>query len=145
MKSESELIEIPEFDMEPIVFLEGGRGIGDTEMVISDICHDKNITYYILDDLYSDPEKIMAVKYLKPKSIIMGTTGVYKDKIEKVIKVFLEAKHLPEKVFFTMGEDVGVIIDLIEKVKAIKPDLQLFRIYPCSRMSKFKSVHCCKI
>ena len=75
-------------DLGPIAFLEGGSGLEECEDFIYRRCIVRDIDCWKLDSLYEYPEKMMAIQYLRPKTIIVGTTGVYKDKIQKIVEHF---------------------------------------------------------
>lgn len=88
--------------MEDIVFFEGQQGIGG--LIQEDY---KSITKYrgmfnciLLDDLYTNPEKVISVMYIKPKYIYLNTTGLFIDKIDMIMGFYKISEYLPYGVIF---------------------------------------------
>ena len=128
MKQIDDYIIQPDYDFEPYCVLEGGSGFIDMEQDIIDRCNHKHITCWAIDDLYDNPERIKAIKYLKPKTIILGTTGTYVDKLSKIIEFFSKLNYFPDNVIFTMGEDY--FYGLMKKAKIKNPKIKFYKMYP---------------
>lgn len=128
IKVMEEILEQPDYDFEPYCILEGGQGLSNTEEVFVDKCNYMHIKNWVLDNLYEDPEKIKAIKYLKPKTIILGTTGTYADKLNKIKEIFAKLNYFPNHVMFTMGEDY--FYELMNLARIKNPIIKFYRIYP---------------
>ena len=126
----SKLLKIDLFEFEPYCFLEGGTGLNDCEQKVSDTLYRKHITSWILDDLYDKPERLIALKFLKPKTIFLGTTGVYQDKVNNLKEVFKIAEHIPDNIVFTIGDTETNFWELIDMAKATNPKVRFFDLYP---------------
>ncbi len=96
------------YDLEPIAFLEGGKGLDNMEKFIFRKCQFKDIDYWLLDELYEKPERVYALKYLKPKTLVIGTTGVYKEKLDNLIEIFfsLEITSVENIILVSDSEEV---------------------------------------
>lgn len=110
----------------PVVILEGGLGLPDTERDCKLYLQDRDIDLFVLDDLYNKPERILAIQYLKPKLIIFGSTCTYEDELKNVIELYKTINYVPDIVAITHGKDESTIIKLIKQAKEIKPELQAY-------------------
>lgn len=90
---------------EPFCVLNGQKGLHDTERNLVKQLNQRNIEVFVLDDLFKDTEKLKAIKYLKPKTLVLGTTGTYREDLDKTKDLFKSIGYYPENVIFTMGED----------------------------------------
>lgn len=111
---ESKFVDLSEFGT--IAFLNGQSGLHESENAFYKYIVGRHDYPIVLDDLFNDPKKIKAIKYLNPQTIVIGTTGTYRAKIDLVVNEFKKLKWLPKKAIFTMGEeyfydflDAGVI------------------------------------
>lgn len=100
---EKEFIDIR--DLGTVCLINGQRWLHETEDAIYRYLVEKREYPLVLDDLFENPKKIAAIKYYNPTTIIMGSTGVYQSKINKVLSEFNKLKWLPKNVVFTMGEE----------------------------------------
>lgn len=101
---EREHIEISELGT--ICIINGQRWLHDTEQAVYEfLVNDRNTYPMVLDNLFEQPEKIKAIKYYNPDTIMLGTTGVYRDKINLVLNEFTKLEWLPKNALFTMGEE----------------------------------------
>lgn len=117
-------VEIDWTEAEPIVVLEGGIGLNDTERDIVDHLFKYRLYPVVLENLYEEPEKIIALKYIKPKTIMLSTTGTYRDELDHCIEMFKIADHLPDNVIIGIGEDA--LWSTIRHFRKIKPDMKFF-------------------
>ncbi len=110
-----------DYDMEPIAFLEGGKGLNDTEDFIYKKCLRRNIEVWKIDDLYENPRRLVALQFLEPKTIILGTTGVYRDKLDDLIELFFTLKLKGLENIVICMDSSGVLEDQFSKLpKEIK-------------------------
>lgn len=113
-----------DYSLEPIAFLEGGKGLNDDEEFIHKTCFHNRIDTWVLDDLYSKPERIAALKFLKPKTLILGTTGVYKDELNRLIDLFFGMEiTCIENIILTLDSEDVLYKHLIKlpNVRFLKP------------------------
>lgn len=123
-------VKIDPFQFEPFVFLEGGRGLNDCESKVSKQLFNEGFDVWVLDDLYSNPDKLVAIKFLKPKTIFIGTTGVYKKDLSHLKEVFKVCEYIPDNLVLTVSNTENHISDLIEIAKATNPKFRVFELYP---------------
>lgn len=123
-------LKIDLFEFEPYCFLEGGTGLNDCEDKASRIIFSKKLDMWIIDDLYSKPDRLLALRYLKPKTIFLGTTGVYKKDLDYLKKIFSVAEYIPDNIVFTIGDTERHFWDLIKVAKATNPKVRFFDLYP---------------
>jgi len=79
--------KIFDYDKEPFMFLEGGMGLNDKEESIYKKMVSGNYECWSLEQLYDMPHRLGSIPYLKPKTLIFGTTGVYVDNLNKLIEL----------------------------------------------------------
>lgn len=120
-----------DYSLEPIAFLEGGKGLNNCETFIHKTCFHKGLDMWLLDDLYSKPERIAALKFLKPKTLILGTTGVYEDKLNQLIDLFFDMEITSiENIILTLDSEDVLYKHLVKlpKVKFLKP-MQVYSFF----------------
>ncbi len=107
MKKKKEEISL-NYDLEPIAFLEGSKGLDNMEKFIYRKCQYRDIDCWLLDELYVKPDRVYALKYLNPKTLVIGTTGVYKEKLDKLIEIFfsLEITSVENIILVSNSEEV---------------------------------------
>ena len=111
----------------PVVFLEGGLGLLEEAEHLVQMLVNHHIYPFVFEELYDNPELLVTLKWIKPKTIVLGTTGVYRDKIDHCVSCFRIAEHIPDNVIFLLGED-----DMkkeIAEFKALKPSMRVFSIH----------------
>lgn len=115
------------YKFEPIIILNGQSGLHDTERAFYNKCVKDSVDITIIDNVFEDQEKIKAIKYLKPKTIMVGTTGTYAEELSESKEMFKSMGYIPENVIFTMGEDYfhSIINDIRDKTT-----IKTFRIEP---------------
>lgn len=118
-----------DYEHEPIAIIEGGKGLNDTERLIEKRCQDRNIEHYVLDGLYENPRKVMAIMYLKPKTIVFGTTGTYREDVEHLIALLKIGEHIPDIICISIGEELGVIRDALLYAKSKNENLKAFTVF----------------
>lgn len=92
-------------DMGEFCFINGQRFLHETEEAFYKWLVSNGFTPLVLDDLFEHPEKITAIKLFNPSTIVLGTTGTYKEKIDKVLLAFEQLNWLPKNAIFTMGSE----------------------------------------
>ena len=76
-----------EYANEPFMFLEGGSGLNEKEEEVYKRLVKNNIEAWSLENLYKKPERLASIQFLKPKTLIFGTTAVYQDKLDILIEL----------------------------------------------------------
>lgn len=122
-----EELRIPNIEFSPFMILEGQLYLNGTEEFIEELCIKSKIKHIVLTGLYDEPEQIKQIDTFKPKSIVLGTTGVYHESLKKILDVFATCKHLPDNIFVTMGEEV--LCGVIRKYKEIKPSMKVYKVF----------------
>lgn len=122
------LTSILDYNKQPFAFLEGGLGLNDQEKYLSKGLFDRGFEIYVLEELYDKPKKLASLKFLDVKTIIMGTTGVFKDKLEILVDLFfsLELKTL-ENIVFTLDTE-RVMGKAMSKIKELNPNIKFYKI-----------------
>lgn len=118
-------MEREEFDIQAstgIVFLNGQQYLHDTEEALYRYLIKKGHYSLVIDDLFNYPKRLQSLKYLNIDTIIVGTTGTYRDKIDKVFSAFKKLKWMPKNVIFTMGEEY---FD-----ELLNSDVRCYKLYP---------------
>ena len=100
--------------MEQIVFLNGTSGYED---IIGVEKLQRNFNCILFDDLYEKPEKLVALKFLKPEYLYINTTGLFRDKINSLVDYFLIAEFLPKGVIFGSENSVMALLGLARDLK----------------------------
>ena len=112
---------------EPIVMLEGGIGLTDEQDTFMEIMCKNFIYPIVLDDLYKNPSKIISLKFIQPKTIMLGTTGLFKQDIEHCFEMLKIAECVPDNVVFFFGEEK--MRKYIDYFKQINENLKVFTIF----------------
>ena len=91
------------WDYEPFCILEGGLGLNDIENDLRKKLNKANAQLWVIEDLYDNPQRIGALQFLKPKTLIFGTTGIYHNKLDTLFKM-ADALNLDsvERVYLTL-------------------------------------------
>lgn len=84
--------------MEQVIFLEGESG-SDHREAVNELSRRYNCL--IFDELYVKPQKLAALKFLNPEYIYIGTTGMFKEKIDVLIEMFDAVGWVPNNVIFS--------------------------------------------
>lgn len=126
MKTEPEFIDT--YEMGEFCFINGQLGLHETEEALYQYLVDKRCYPLVIDDLFNYPKRIAAIKYFNPKTVILGTTGTYKGKMDAVFTEFNKLKWLPKNAIFTMGEQYFWDI--------IKLGVTGYKLYPYMRHFK---------
>lgn len=107
-----------------IAFLDG-TDLPETEHAIFKSFTDRNFTeVWSLENLYEFPERILALKYLKPQTIVTGTTAVMADKLNWLVDAFIEISHIPDNIILTHGGEY--FIRLIKDLMKEKPSIRVY-------------------
>lgn len=101
MKDGKTLID---YNLEPFAFLNGGSGLDREDRMLHCRMINKSMISWELSDLYDKPHRFVSLNFLRPKTIIFGTTGVY----TKQINVLLE---LAEGLNLSSVENVVLTLD----------------------------------
>lgn len=107
------------YSYEPIMIINGQEGLHDTEEIFYKKCVSKRVDIWVLDNVFKDGHKLGAIPFLKPKTILLGTTGTYKQDLDDAKELFVKLGFIPDNVFFTMGEDY--FYRIIEELRKVKP------------------------
>ena len=127
-------IEIPNYEFSPFLILEGGRSLHDGERYLVKSLNYWNADNWVIDNLYEDPSRLAAMQFLKPKTIILGTTGVYREKLEILIDLFFSLKlDYIENVILTISAE-DVLWGEIKKLKKINKKVKFFTLESCPSM-----------
>lgn len=114
----------------PIAFLEGGLGLNDNEKKLAEYLSSSwgLSSVHVIDELYDNPRKLAAISFLDIKTIVIGTTGVYRDDLNFLIDFFktLEIKTIKNVIFAVSAEDV-LYKEAIEFKKDF-PDCTFFKL-----------------
>lgn len=102
MEKELEIIDASKMD--EFCFINGQVGLHETEEAIYKYLVARQCYPLVLDGLFDNPGRIKAIKYFNPKTVILGSTGTYKAKMDKVLWEFKKLNWLPQNAIFTMGE-----------------------------------------
>lgn len=97
------------FEYESFMFLEGQYGLPDMIDEIYGIISGKRLETWIIQDIFSKPERIKAIPYLNPSVIIFQTTMMSRDKIEKIIKYLESKKWSPKEIWQIVPNDRPIV------------------------------------
>jgi hypothetical protein len=127
-------IVIPYYDFQPFCVLEGGSGLNDCERYLVKSLNHYNVDNWVIDDLYDKPRRLGAVQFLTPKTLVMGTTGVYRDKLNQLIDLFfsLEITGL-ENIILTLDSEDVFWFEMGEIKKRI-PNIKFWGLYSVPSM-----------
>ena len=106
MKSTSH--ELSEFDFNKagnIAIINGQQGLHTTEHMLFKALVRGNHQPIVIDELFAFPERIKVLKLMNIETVVLGTTGTYRDKLDKAIAAFEKMDWLPKNAIFTMGEN----------------------------------------
>lgn len=103
MKTQEDFVSL--HSLGDFAIIDGQNGLSGTEEYFYKNLVQRNHYPLVLDDLFTNPTKIKALKIFKPDTIVLGTTGVYREKIDRVMAEFIKLKWLPKNAVFTMGEE----------------------------------------
>lgn len=107
-----------------IVFVEGGQGLNDAEEYLYQHLVGRGYYPIVLENVYDNPRQLISLMYLQPRTIVLGTTGVYRDEIDQCIEYFKIAEFIPDCVLFSFGEDK--LRHLIREMLVKKPTMQIY-------------------
>lgn len=131
MKNKKNLATVPNYDFESFCVLEGQKSLNDTEKYFIKSCNYHNCTNWVLDDLYENPRKLMAVFFLRPKTIVLGTTGIYKEKLDVLIDLFFSQESdfgWLENIIFTLDSE-NLFRSEMKKIKKLNPNIKFWDFY----------------
>lgn len=131
MKKTQNLATVPNYDFEPFCVLEGQKGLNDTERYFIRSCNEWNYENWVLDDLYENHRKLMAVFFLRPKTIILGTTGIYREKLDALTDLFFSYESdfsWLENIIFTLDSE-GIFRSEIKKIKELNSNIKFWDFY----------------
>ncbi len=120
-------IKIPDFKLGPFMILEGGRGLDGLEEEIHHLLIKAGNDVWVLDDLYEKGERLASIGFLKPKTIILGTTGLYKEKLGRLIDLFFDLElDSIENVILTLNSEDALHYQM-EKLKILNRGVKFFK------------------
>lgn len=114
----------------PVVFLEGGLGLTNEGEDLVKFLVNQRIYPFVFEELYDNPELLITLKWIKPKTIVLGTTGVYREQINQCFEVFKLAECVPDNIVFLFGEET--MGNEINYFKVLNPKMRVFTIYVLS-------------
>lgn len=128
MGKKENTVSILDYNKEPFVFLEGGTGLNDLERCVSHGLFNRGYEVYILDNLYENYRKLVSIQFLDVKTIILGTTGVYREKLNVLLDLFfsLELNKL-ENIILTLRTD-EVLYKEMKMLKKKYPNIKFWEI-----------------
>lgn len=126
MENESKTNTINLALAEPYCILNGQPDLHEAEMDLYRYLVSKNHIVNVLDNLFDEPEKLKSLLLLKPKTLVLGTTGVYADSLRRAIEAFKDLGYIPDNVIFTMGEEI--LSGLARKLKKSKPGMKFYGV-----------------
>lgn len=101
-----------------IAFLNGQSGLHETEAMFFKYLASRNYNnMLIVDNLFTYPKRIKVLKLMGVDTIVVGTTGAYRDKFDRVFDEFKKLKYLPKTALVTMGE--GAFWEYKDKVEIL--------------------------
>lgn len=109
-----------------IAILDGQSGLPETENNFYKWLVKRNHEVLVITDLFNHPERVKALKLFDIDTVVLGTTGTYRDKINTALEAFKKLKWLPKNAVFTMGEDY--FHDFLQA------GVKGYKIYPMSSM-----------
>lgn len=123
------LVSILDFKKQPFVFLEGGTGLNIHEEYISLGLFNRGYDVYVLDNLYEKTRKLASIQFLEVKTIILGTTGVYRDKLNILLDLFfsLELENL-ENIILTLSSTEYVLWNEMKILKKKYKNVKFWEI-----------------
>ena len=102
--------------MKQLVFLDGTPGLDSQSRENFDTLKRK-FNCMIFDNLYEKPEKLVAMKFLKPEFIHVNTTNTFKEKNDHLLEHFKIAEHIPEGVIFANEMTAMAFLGLARELK----------------------------
>lgn len=88
-----------------IAFLNGQEGMHETESALFKRLASFNFqNIYCIDDLFNHPERLKVLPLLNIETIVLGTTGTYRDKLDMVFDAFEKLNWKPKNALITMGD-----------------------------------------
>lgn len=123
------LVSILDFKKQPFVFLEGFTGLNIHEEYISLGLFNRGYDVYVLDNLYEKTRKLASIQFLEVKTIILGTTGVYRDKLNILLDLFfsLELENL-ENIILTLSSTEYVLWNEMKILKKKYKNVKFWEI-----------------
>lgn len=116
-------LELPIADLihfAPIALLNGQLGLDDDIRDLANLCAEHNIEYYKIDNLFEDLTQLTLLSEKQVKTVVLGTTGFFRDELNNAINYFKTLSYLPIHVFFTFGSDY--FQPLTKHMKQFYPD-----------------------
>lgn len=138
-----ELIDLLKFENQPVMILEGGLGLNENEKYIYKKMVDVGIEVWSIEQLYKFPERLASINFLKPKTVIFGTTAVYRDNLN-ILFDLVDSLNLEsiEKVILTLAtEDEYFVTKKLKDLKGYFPKLEFFKLmyfFPCDENPKIQ-------
>lgn len=106
--------------MRTIVHLEGQPVIDHSSYVEDSLDCEQQINKFnhiVLDNLYEDFAKLVAVKYINPDYIHIKTSGLYKEKIDILIDLFESLEYIPKSIIFYNENSAMTLLGLARELK----------------------------
>lgn len=126
MKNE---IIIPYHQFSPFCILEGGEGLADCERYLVRSLNEYNSRNWVLDGLYKDPSRLASIQFLKPKTIIFGTTGVYAEKLNILIDLFFALDFSSLENVIMLRDTEYEVYKHLKILKGKMPNVKFWNLY----------------
>lgn len=101
--------------MKTVLFLDGRYG-SDYEDNIKNL-QERGYKTQLLDELYENPEKLAQIPEIDPDFIFIGTTGMYADERQMLIKKFRELNYVPKAVMFFNDYAAEIYVGIARELK----------------------------
>ena len=105
--------------MKTIIFLEGQKVL-DHKNFVSDETEGytkDDFNSIVLDNLYEDFGKLVAVKFIKPEYIHIRTTGLMYEKLNVLVDLFESLDYVPKNIIFGSERSVMSLLGLARELK----------------------------
>jgi len=120
--------EIPNSQWQPFMFLEGGVGFNDLEEDMFHAVIGSHQTAWEIDNLYKEPLRLACIDLLKPKTLVLGTTGLYAKDLKVLISVFFGLDLTSVKNIILTLNTEDVLYSEIRELKEKHPDIKVWKV-----------------
>lgn len=103
--------------MKTILFLEGMKGTDFRDDF--DSLNNKGYEVSILDNLYTEPEKMEQIKVIDPDCLFIATTGIRKKELYILSSYFYSLNYIPRNVMFDSERTVRLFLEYTRELKKL--------------------------
>lgn len=123
------IIQIPIHKFAPYCFLEGQTGLNEGEEYLY-----RSLVYYrekpfVIDNLYEDPRRLASLSFLRPKTLVLGTTGVYVAKLNFLIELFFDLDMQGLENVIITSDTPKIVTEAMVKLKQQLPEVKFWELY----------------